>query len=177
MTPEQITAPGWYFRFDDDAYVRVEAYRFPVYKSGFLKSDRPQDIERYADGLICEGSTYPPDWGQQFIGPLDRPRPCTCNPDDSPPVPCPQKFALAECRAASTRPEALRSSETPRTDAVNASLHQGRYGVDEYAKMCSLARQLERELAGLAAMYRASVKMVEETIPSPQLRSQEKTDG
>lgn len=26
-------------------------------------------------------------------------RPCTCHPDDNPPVPCPQKFALSECRA------------------------------------------------------------------------------
>ena len=25
-------------------------------------------------------------------------RPCTCHPDDHPPVPCQQKFALAECR-------------------------------------------------------------------------------
>jgi hypothetical protein len=28
------------------------------------------------------------------------PRPCTCHPDDNPPRPCPQKFALTECRAA-----------------------------------------------------------------------------
>ena len=27
-------------------------------------------------------------------------RPCTCHPDDDPPRPCPQKFALSECRAA-----------------------------------------------------------------------------
>lgn len=25
-------------------------------------------------------------------------RPCTCHPDDNPPRPCPQKFALSECR-------------------------------------------------------------------------------
>ncbi len=28
-------------------------------------------------------------------------RPCTCHPDDNPPRPCPRKFALGECRAAS----------------------------------------------------------------------------
>ena len=28
------------------------------------------------------------------------PRTCTCHPDDNPPRPCPQKFALSECRAA-----------------------------------------------------------------------------
>lgn len=27
-------------------------------------------------------------------------RPCTCHPDDNPPVPCPRKFALSECRKA-----------------------------------------------------------------------------
>jgi hypothetical protein len=27
-------------------------------------------------------------------------RPCTCHPDDNPPRPCPQKFALEECRKA-----------------------------------------------------------------------------
>ena len=27
-------------------------------------------------------------------------RPCTCHPSDLPPVPCPRKFALTECRAA-----------------------------------------------------------------------------
>ena len=26
-------------------------------------------------------------------------RPCTCHPDDNPPKPCPQKYALSECRA------------------------------------------------------------------------------
>jgi hypothetical protein len=27
-------------------------------------------------------------------------RPCTCHPDDNPPVPCPRKYALSECRGA-----------------------------------------------------------------------------
>lgn len=27
-------------------------------------------------------------------------RRCTCHPDDQPPQPCPQKFALTHCRAA-----------------------------------------------------------------------------
>ena len=26
-------------------------------------------------------------------------RPCTCHPDDNPPVPCPRKYALTECAA------------------------------------------------------------------------------
>jgi hypothetical protein len=33
-------------------------------------------------------------------------RPCTCHPDDNPPRPCPQKYALADCRAAADQPDA-----------------------------------------------------------------------
>lgn len=34
-------------------------------------------------------------------------RPCTCHPDDNPPVPCAKRYALTECKAAAY--EALRS--------------------------------------------------------------------
>jgi len=30
----------------------------------------------------------------------ENPRRCTCHPDDQPPQPCPQKYALTHCRAA-----------------------------------------------------------------------------
>lgn len=33
-------------------------------------------------------------------------RPCTCHPDDNPPRPCPQRYALSECRAAADSPHA-----------------------------------------------------------------------
>ncbi len=33
------------------------------------------------------------------------PRPCTCHPDDNPPVPCAQKYALNECRATRSGPD------------------------------------------------------------------------
>lgn len=42
-------------------------------------------------------SIYPPDHGQVAI----EVRSCTCHPDDNPPRPCPQKYALTHCRAAS----------------------------------------------------------------------------
>ncbi len=32
-------------------------------------------------------------------------RPCTCHPDDNPPVPCPRMYALHECRRAAARQE------------------------------------------------------------------------
>lgn len=34
-------------------------------------------------------------------------RSCTCHPDDKPPIPCPRKYALADCRAAA---ESLRAT-------------------------------------------------------------------
>lgn len=38
--------------------------------------------------------------------PAGLPRACTCHPDDNPPTPCPQMFALTECRkAAQQRPD------------------------------------------------------------------------
>lgn len=30
----------------------------------------------------------------------EAPKPCTCHPEDNPPVPCEQKYALSECRNA-----------------------------------------------------------------------------
>lgn len=59
-------------------------------------------------------------------------------------------------------------SDTPRTDAA---LEQDgrdvlRMSWADYVK-ADFARQLERELAGLQAMYRAACKLVEESIPAP----------
>ena len=35
LKPDEIKVAGWYYRTDDDKYVQVEAYTYPVYKSGF----------------------------------------------------------------------------------------------------------------------------------------------
>jgi hypothetical protein len=35
-------------------------------------------------------------------------RECTCHPDDNPPRPCPQKFALTDCRLAASDAEVER---------------------------------------------------------------------
>lgn len=43
---------------------------------------------------------YPGAWPWPVSGIL---KSCTCHPDDAPPVPCAQKYALSECRA---KPEA-----------------------------------------------------------------------
>lgn len=34
-------------------------------------------------------------------------RPCTCHPDDNPPVPCAKRYALSECRAAQSANEPI----------------------------------------------------------------------
>lgn len=40
-------------------------------------------------------------------------RPCTCHPDDNPPVPCPKKYALTECREAALSAIAEKSPLAP----------------------------------------------------------------
>lgn len=30
-------------------------------------------------------------------------RACTCHPEDAPPIPCPHKYALSDCRAAAAQ--------------------------------------------------------------------------
>ena len=35
-------------------------------------------------------------------------RPCTCHPDDNPPMPCAERYALSECKAASAAAEACK---------------------------------------------------------------------
>ena len=36
--------------------------------------------------------------GWTDVGQAQETRTCTCHPDDNPPVPCPRKFALRDCR-------------------------------------------------------------------------------
>ena len=36
--------------------------------------------------------------GRSHCWQVEKIRPCTCHPDDNPPVPCARKYALTECR-------------------------------------------------------------------------------
>jgi hypothetical protein len=54
-------------------------------------------------------------------------RSCTCHPDDNPPVPCPQKYALSECRH-----EALRLER----DALLAALTAHQAFFDDVCSNC-----------------------------------------
>jgi hypothetical protein len=40
-------------------------------------------------------------------------RPCTCHPDDNPPTPCAQKYALSECRASAAPAQAEQQDTNP----------------------------------------------------------------
>ena len=90
-------------------------------------------------------------------------RPCTCHPDDSPPVPCPQKYALAECRAA--------TDQTPETDALvneGESLYLEQGGAlthdqrdDLFTKAIMLSGNLERRLSAANVALEAERKEVE----------------
>jgi hypothetical protein len=76
--------------------------------------ERLRRIERAAQALSDEAQEYAMDFGLGCAAPnsywedlwealdpdpLKDERPCTCHPDDNPPVPCPHKYALSECRA------------------------------------------------------------------------------
>lgn len=77
------------------------------------EAQRPQEAsglplfccEKYQN-LVCNGAckesapVEPPQPSE-----ARDPRPCTCHPDDNPPVPCPRKYALSECRAAHEPPQ------------------------------------------------------------------------
>lgn len=68
------------------------------------ESDRVSELRDVLRALAAVARRYLPDYDehpaiQRADDALDL-RPCTCHPDDSPPVPCARKYALSECRAA-----------------------------------------------------------------------------
>ena len=58
------------------------------------------------------------------------PRRCTCHPDDNPPRPCPQKYALTHCRAA----DIGRRMRHAITTAMNDDLSE--VGTDKRKRHC-----------------------------------------
>lgn len=64
----------------------------------------------------------------------DKLRPCTCHPDDDPPVPCAEKYALTECKntppehsAAATQTEAAVLHPAAASDAATGASGVGFY--------------------------------------------------
>ena len=70
------------------------------------------------------------------------PRRCTCHPDDNPPVPCPQKFALTECRLAD-----VESRLHAATGEVGLQQGRVRLLIKEHAAATARADEAERRVA------------------------------
>lgn len=59
-----------------------------------------------ARDLLCNTPLVTPSEATAILTGAEK-RPCTCHPDDNPPIPCARKYALSECRAAlATKPPA-----------------------------------------------------------------------
>lgn len=57
--------------------------------TGHIPRQRQKDALAKADAILALPVLSREGW-----------RSCTCHPDDNPPSPCPQKYALSECQAA-----------------------------------------------------------------------------
>lgn len=84
-----------------------------------------------------------PEWRDTPPPGKDAVKPCTCHPSDNPPVPCPQKYALRECREAAAADEidrltlALAASEAviAAAEKVNAATFSHIDGRDLLAEL------------------------------------------
>lgn len=79
-------------------------------------------------------------------------RPCTCHPDDNPPKPCPKRYALTECRAASAERDAVVEECAKVCDRLYREWYGGsarnvyRWGMYDGAAKCAKAiRSLKTE--------------------------------
>lgn len=66
-------------------------------------------------------------------------RPCTCHPDDNPPVPCPRMYALQDCRRAAALAAEIESLRARMADM------QGERDAAELSRDAAHARLAERE--------------------------------
>lgn len=66
-------------------------------------------------------------------------RPCTCHPDDNPPVPCPRMYALQDCRRAAALAAEIESLRARMADM------QGERDAAELSRDAAHARLAEAE--------------------------------
>lgn len=75
-----------------------------------------------------------------------QPKPCTCHPDDNPPVPCAQKYALSECRKAA-------SPAAPQSAGLDAGTFK--WAVDELVYAAKYKTSQASEYDAVMAFARA----------------------
>ncbi len=77
-----------------DDYMTEESIKLPPL---------PHHLKQLAGDVayLPDGHIY--DYTRQAIKDDRAQRDCTCHPDDDPPVPCPRKYALSDCREAAQR--------------------------------------------------------------------------
>jgi hypothetical protein len=69
-------------------------------------------------------------------------RPCTCHPNDNPPVPCPRKYALSECRLAKALARLSAPTASQDVQAQGDVYEQLEYLRGEYPTTIEQARDL-----------------------------------
>ena len=92
---------------------RLGAHHPPSQES--VRSEALIELQNYAESFAAgdEGLHLAPENWHRMRGLIrtlqfharvaEDERSCTCHPDDNPPVPCPKKYAITECRKAASR--------------------------------------------------------------------------
>lgn len=80
-------------------------------------------------------------WPVPQAKPTREPRPCTCHPDDNPPVPCAQKYALNECRATRSGPDEARDALLDFISENGTASEGVQYYLDRYVRAALAAKE------------------------------------
>lgn len=128
MTPPDS---GWgNMSYEKGSYDHLDVFKAPRTALSELIASKDAEIEEWkaafhealwAANKAAECNTAEPE------------RPCTCHPDDNPPRPCPKRYALDECRAATTdtTPEVVVTQADRAVEMLNEILLNCR---DNYSK-------------------------------------------
>lgn len=93
--------------------------------------------------------------------PVEGVRGCTCHPDDNPPVPCAERYALSECRSASLQPKLGAFAKAAEFSALVRE-YRSNTDNDHGARLCEDLQdflmenlcEIEEALSALAAIER-----------------------
>jgi hypothetical protein len=106
----------------------------------------PEQMRELADRLSdpCSPDDDDLETVADFLRQCAEQRPCTCHPDDNPPVPCAQKYALNECRAASEPTETEIEARDALLDFIseNGTASEGvQHYLDRYVRAALAAKE------------------------------------